>query len=686
MRPFATISGVLMALGPVPLALISWAHGPAIWRDSPPLAAAALICMLALMGGGLFIYEAPRIGRALATAGLVSTLMLIASELAFSPALALSLLLPLTAVVSTLYGVNPFAEGKGPGSGAVVTRRARGAALGAMLFWIVLGLMDSHDHPMNMVALASSLAASLVLSMQWLAREGRRNPQRAALWAGAALLVTAGAVARQGGWQHSTNIAALLPVATLFILPASSRWLPAVERVDWWEPVLGHPARLLAATFLALSAGGTLLLALPVCAASQHSIGFMNAAFTAVSAVCVTGLAVLDTPRDFSFVGQLGILVLIQLGGLGIMTFSTAAMRLLGRRLSLSHEGAVAGLMSAEDRSQLFRATLRLIGFTVIVEIVGALCLTAAFYYHGDQVDQSMGQSMGQSLGQSLWRGIFTSISAFCNAGFALHSDSLIGYQHSPLVLHIIGVLIIAGGISPMAVLAVPALARGHKHRVSTQTKLVLTTTAILLVAGFLAIAVIEWDASLAGMPVADRLHNAWFQSVTLRTAGFNSIDIAAVQPATYALMLAWMFIGGSPGGTAGGIKTTTAAVLALSVAATMRGRTSAHAFGRSLSHKTMYKAMAIVTVGATAVFAAFLAMQLTQGIAPGSALFEVVSALGTVGLSVGATAELDGVGKVIIIACMFMGRVGSLTLFMFLSGRMMRDAWRRPEEAIEVG
>jgi trk system potassium uptake protein TrkH len=183
-----------------------------------------------------------------------------------------------------------------------------------------------------------------------------------------------------------------------------------------------------------------------------------------------------------------------------------------------------------------------------------------------------------------------------------------------------------------------------------------------------------------------DRIHNAWFQSVTLRTAGFNSVDITTVRPSTLLLMILWMFIGGNPGGTAGGIKTTTAAILVLSVVNAVRGYWSITVFARRITERTFYKAVVIATLGFATVLLAVLAMQLTQAMPMRDAVFEVVSALGTVGLSVGGTGRLDDVGKVIISACMFAGRVGPLTLLMFLSQRTGPRVWRRPEEEIDVG
>jgi trk system potassium uptake protein TrkH len=427
-------------------------------------------------------------------------------------------------------------------------------------------------------------------------------------------------------------------------------------------------------TFLTLVVTGTLLLALPHSASSGRSIGILDALFTSTSAVCVTGLIVLDTPVVFGFLGQCVILLLIQVGGLGIMTFSTATLWALGQRMSLRHETAVANLMSAQNRGKLFTTARRILALTFVSEAAGTVLLSLAFMAHGD------------ALGTALWRGAFTAVSAFCNAGFALQSDSLIPYQSAPLVLHTVAGLVIVGGLSPVAVFALPALVRRTSTPVPAQAKLSLVAAAVMLVAGCLFVLALEWNDSLRMLSVVDRFHNAWFQSATLRTAGFNSIDFMQVRSATLTLMMLWMFVGGSPGGTAGGIKTTTAWILVLSAVQAMRGQWAADAFGKRISERTRARASVVVVVAATTGIAALVVIQLTQQMSTEVATFEVISALGTVGLSLGGTGQLDGIGKVVITVCMFVGRVGGLTLLMFLSSRRSRQPIRRPEEEIAVG
>ena len=437
--------------------------------------------------------------------------------------------------------------------------------------------------------------------------------------------------------------------------------------------LIDHPARLLVSTFLVICIGGGLALALPPAANVRGAVVPIDALFTSVSATCVTELVVLDTAKDFSVFGQVVILGLIQVGGLGMMTFSTAGVLLLGRRLGMRHELAVGGILTDENSGgDLYVVARRILVTTFAIEGIGALILAGLFVWGGD------------SIGMALWRGVFTSISAFCNAGFGLQTDNMIPYQRQPFVLHTVALLIILGGLGTPVIHAVPQIWRGK--RVSLQAKLVLVTTLVLLVVPAILIAVFEWNHTLANLGVMDRLHNAWFQSVVPRTAGFNSIDYTVIRPETITLTLILMFIGGSPFSTAGGVKTTTIALIAAAVYSAVRGRSAATAFGRTISHESIYKSIAIMSMGTLFVILGFGAIQLTQGLPYESGLFEVVSALGTVGLSIGATPRLDEVGKIVIMVCMFAGRVGPLTLFLLLSERRREPKWAYPEEKVTVG
>ncbi|MCF7889397.1 MAG: TrkH family potassium uptake protein [Victivallales bacterium] len=439
---------------------------------------------------------------------------------------------------------------------------------------------------------------------------------------------------------------------------------------SWFEPVINHPARILFFTFFALICVGSLLLMLPISAAAGKIISPIDAVFTSVSSVCVTGLIVLDTPVDFSFFGQLVIMVLIQTGGLGIMAIATTVVYSLGKRFSIKQERILATI-SGDEHSQLYKSIMRVIIFTFVSELIGAVILTLLFYFNENNFTSS------------LWRGIFTSVSAFCNAGFSLQSNSLINYHNQPLILQTVAFLIILGGLSPGVCVLVPKFISFRK--ISVHAYIVLITTILLLVTGTIYIATVEWNEALNGLSFWDKINNAWFQSVTLRTAGFNSVDISSISPPTYFFMLIFMFIGGSPGGTAGGIKTTTLAMLVLCISSIIRGNSDIIIRNRKIMPKTVYKAIAVVCAGIILVFCSITALELTQFTSSKDLVFEAFSALGTVGLSMGVTNALDEIGKIIIMVTMFLGRIGPLTIFMILITPCISTKADYPEAKITI-
>jgi len=582
---------------------------------------------LMLLGAGLALYRWPRLGQTLASLAVISALVCFAEPLVRSP---LAALVSFIAAIAALDGLID-AERR------VLRSRERRRH-------------ESPDHTRGAALSALGLCAAALLCAS-------QSPHIQWMSAGLGVLT---ALVLVGQGLRARSRAPLVANASTESL---------------WAVLLDHPQRLFVGTFAGLCALGAAVLLVPAAAAPGLEVSPIDAAFTAVSAVCVTGLVVLDTPSALSFAGQAAVLVMIQVGGLGIMTFSTAALRVLGRRMGLRHEQAVAQLLDPQDRGDLFAAVRRILWMTAICEAAGAAALFSAFTRHGD------------GAADALWRAIFTSISAFCNAGFALQSASLIPYQGDPSVLHVVGLLIVAGGLSPVAALALPGLLRRRARALPAQATVIWATTALLLVSGALLFAALEWDNTLAGLPVVDRLHNAWFQSVTLRTAGFNSLALEEARPATLVMMSIWMFIGGAPGGAAGGVKVTTVAVLALLVATALRRDGDGPSVaGRRISQKTVEKSVLVLLLAIAGAVLASLALLLTQSMPARSAIFEVVSALGTVGLSIGGTAALDGVGKVIILACMFIGRVGALSLLMLLSERRAPARVLRPEEHIDVG
>ncbi len=618
---------------------------------------------LALSVAGLTAHRYPRAAR---TTALIALLGVAGTAAPWLPSAPMVTLLVGLALLYLIDALRPFAAPAEPVAAAEVRLSLRAVILG-MVPWLVVRLVGLGP---ALAPVAGGLAGLMVTTVWVMGLPAGPGGSR---WITRWLppLVWLGGAALAAGLREPRLVGDLM-WATLAVLLIARAPMLHQRALGLLTPVLSHPARLLVATFIALCTVGAVLLALPIAGADGDPLSLIDAAFTSVSAACVTGLVVVDTALDFSTTGKIFILILIQAGGLGIMTFSTAAVRLLGRRLSLRHEAAVAGLLSRDHRGDLFLALRRAISVTVAFEALGALLLAGAFLVDGDGLFTALG------------RAVFTAVSAFCNAGFALQSDNLIGYQGNPVVLHVVALLIIAGGLSPLAIAALPDLVR--RRPAPLQVKVILAATGLLLVIGFVMILALDWGHGLAGLSWGEKLHNAWFQSVTTRTAGFNSVDTSQLSAATLGVMMALMFVGGAPGGTAGGIKVTSFWVLLQVVGSAVRGRTAPVSFGRRIPPVTVYRAAAIATIAALAVVIGTTMLETTQGLGLQKAAFEVVSALGTVGLSVGATLDLDGVGKGIIIALMFLGRVGPLTIFLLLSDPREASGVEYPEEGIEVG
>lgn len=542
-------------------------------------------------------------------------------------------------------------------------QRARWSALAALALICGSVFAKASDQTVLAVVLASAVLISHGLFWRWLWQRKRR-------WSGAALLVLdlvilAGAGESMiAGYTRLSGLAAMTPLLLVLGPNASADQ----HREQWWEPLLGHPSRVLFTTFFGLCCLGTTLLLLP--RATHSGIGPIDAAFTAVSAVCVTGLTVVDTPTTFTPLGQGLVLLLIQLGGLGIMTLTTVAMHAMGVRLSLRQERLLAS-MNESSHLDLVASLLTILRFTAVIECFGAGLLTLFF------------QAAGDALPQALWRGIFTSISAFCNAGFALQSDNLVGYQTNPLILHTVAGLIICGGLAPATSLLAPRWLSGRP--VPLTARIALVATSVLLLSGTLFFLAIEWNGVLAGLSLADKVHNAWFQSATLRTAGFNSVDIAAASNPLLTIMICLMFIGGSPGGTAGGIKTTTLGVLVLTFWASVTGRNEIIVQNRRVAQETINRAITVAASGFIVLSVISFMLETTQQISARELIFEATSALGTVGLTIGATAKLDDMGKIIVMLAMFTGRIGPMTLFMLLGEERQGARPRYPETRVTL-
>jgi len=442
------------------------------------------------------------------------------------------------------------------------------------------------------------------------------------------------------------------------------------------------PPQLLAASIAGLILTGTLLLTLPMAKAPGRTVGVLNALFTSTSAVCVTGLIVVDTPNDFSTFGHLVILLLIQFGGLGYMTISTVLASLLGRTVTLQERLTLQEALNLQDLEGLIRFAINVLKLTLVFELTGAFLLTLHWW--------------PQFGAKAAWYGLFHAVSAFNNAGFALWSDNLIRWRGDLTVNAVISGLIIAGGLG-FFVLSELTNIRLRKIALSLHTKLVLSATCALLVGGTTAILALEWTNPRtfgAGWPVGERVLAAWFQSVTARTAGFNTMDNGAMTKAALFVTMALMFIGASPGSTGGGVKTTTFSITIAALWATVRGGSDPELFKRRIPAETVAKAFFVSLIAFLGLNVVAGAVLITEGRDLLPTLFETTSAFGTVGLSMGehgAPLSLSGfftpIGKLLIAGMMFMGRVGPLTLALALAARMAtRPKIRYPEGKILIG
>jgi trk system potassium uptake protein TrkH len=436
--------------------------------------------------------------------------------------------------------------------------------------------------------------------------------------------------------------------------------------------------------FLTVIAIGTLLLALPF---SMNEGGWnwdhlLVALFTATSAVCVTGHIVVDTGTYFSSLGQFFIVALIQIGGLGYMTATTFLLLLIGRRFGLRDKIAVQQALDRSEMQGTAQVIRSIIATTMIFELTGIFLLMIVF-------------TPAHGLGRALWLAIFHSISAWNNAGFSLFPDSLVGYQASPLLNLVISGLIIFGGMGYEVIFEMflwlrdRLLRRPGRLVFSLNFKVAVSTTIILLVAGTIAFFLVEVrnPKTLGSMPLSTQLLAAWFQSVTPRTAGFNTIDISQMTTAGLFITIALMLIGGSPGGTAGGIKTTTLRVLTSCTKAILQGKEDVALYERQIPLSLILKAVG-VAVGSLATV---LVMTTLVALSDPELdfiriLFEVVSSFATVGLSTGITAELSTVAKLVLVAAMYIGRVGVLLLMGALLGDPRPSAVHYPEENLLVG
>lgn len=439
-----------------------------------------------------------------------------------------------------------------------------------------------------------------------------------------------------------------------------------------------HPARIIVASFLGIIIFGALLLLMPRATVSGQGLSFIDALFTSTSAVCVTGLIVVDTATHFTTLGQTIILILIQLGGIGIITFATIFAMIVSRSLGMGQMMFLKDVVS-EDRAQETFATIKkIVGLTLFVESLGVL----GYYYSWT--------AMFPYAGTRLYHSVFHAVSAFCNAGFSTFSNSLAGEANVlNLGVNITTMLmIVVGGLGFTTIweLVTGNPRRKIQHRkLSVHAKLVLGMTGLLIILGTVAFLTLEWNQTLKGFATGEKVLVSIFQSITTRTAGFNSVDIGALDMSTTVIFLTLMAIGASPASTGGGIKTTTIAVLVLSVISTARGHDRVEFSKKTIPMQTIFTALTAFTLAAISLFVFTLLLTLTEDLPFLDLLFEEFSAFATVGLSRGITSELSDPGRLIVTMSMFIGRVGSVTLALAFAKQIDKRQYKYPKESVIV-
>jgi len=438
--------------------------------------------------------------------------------------------------------------------------------------------------------------------------------------------------------------------------------------------------------FVAIILAGTCLLMLPACSRNE-GLGFVDALFTATSATCVTGLIVVDTGTFLSPLGQSVVLLLIQVGGIGIMTLSAFTLLMFGRRSSLVMSDALGGSYLRGRRISLSTLLRGTVAITLSCELIGAFFLLLR--WGGDFA----------GTGEAVWNSMFHAVSAFCNAGFSLFPDSICGHAADPVINLVICLLIICGGLGFFVLTELAARAAavksGNRRRLSFHTRIVLSISALLLVVGAVFIFVFERSGSMSGLSLPDAVVRSVFQSVTARTAGFNTVDIHGLSNASLFTLIFLMFFGGAPGSMAGGVKVTTLGVILVVVVSRLRRRKRPSLFGRSIGRSNLERALSLIIIAAALVGMMLLLLLVTESPGEDDPLgrgmfldlaFECVSAFGTVGLSAGVTPGLSVAGRILVTLLMFIGRLGPLTLVAAMERRRSAPAYEYPEEELMIG
>ncbi|MBT2756958.1 Ktr system potassium transporter B [Mesobacillus foraminis] len=448
-----------------------------------------------------------------------------------------------------------------------------------------------------------------------------------------------------------------------------------IKNVKGIKSVTLHPAHILVLGFMALIFIGTCLFMIPAATRDRHHLSLIDALFEATSAVCVTGLAVVDTGTTFTLFGQIILLILIQLGGWGFITSGILMFIILGKKIGLKQRLLLQESLNTFSLQGIIKLVQRVIIITLIVEAIGAIVLSIRW-----------SQEMGW--GRAIYYGIFHSISAFNNAGFGLESDSLSKWVGDPTVNIVITALFILGGIGFYVVADV--FEKRNFRKLSLHTKVTLFFTVVINVFSTVIIFGLEYNnpATLGELDLSDKWWAAYFQGVVPRTAGFNSIDIGQMTLSSQVYMMGLMFIGAASGSTAGGIKVTTFALLLLALAAVITNREDINIFERRVPSSLVSRALSIAVSGVIFIFVIFFLLTITEkGAEMSEIAFETVSAFGTVGMSAGLTMDLTPIGKILITIMMFIGRLGPLTMAFALAIHSKKKAKiRYAEEKILLG
>lgn len=448
--------------------------------------------------------------------------------------------------------------------------------------------------------------------------------------------------------------------------------------LGWFYELKLSPAQLIIISFGSLIMVGALLLVLPIAAQPGKKIIFVDALFMSTSATCVTGLATNSMADDFSLFGQLVLLTLMQVGGLGIMTLSSSMVLFMGRSLGVKEQVMMQDVLDSSNSEELLRLIIDIVQYTLVIEFVGAMLLTIGFY------------SEDFEIGQALYYGFYHSISAFCNSGLALFNNSLEDFKFNPLIHLTIAGLIVLGGIGFSVMQEVFDALKHRKAFInfSLHSKIVIVTTVLLIAFGATYLFFGEFLHAFSEYTLWEKFEVSLFQSITTRTAGFNTVNLADLHPHSIYMMVLLMFIGASPGSTGGGIKTTTFAILVQSVKATLNNSTRVEMFERTIPNTIVVRSIAIFIISLISVSTVLLVMMRLEpdknflGL-----LFETVSAFGTVGLSLNLTPLLSIPGKLVISLMMFIGRVGPLTLVLAVAQKASgSSSLKYPESKVLIG